>query len=239
MNGLDQHVLLNRLHNSWSVDEAISVFMDHAGTFCGANRHGIYLRHTSVGEDRSAVRGVSDQIVVDYERYGRTVDPVLKVVLQTHAPTTESMALSTEWKRSELYQRVCKKYGNAHIMTAPIIGAAGALIGTMQFARTAEFGEFKSLEIQRAQALTTHLSQRISTLLIFTGVPSFTQRESEIVACLVDGKSTVEIASALHVSLHAVRQAVKRMFAKYEVHSRAQLVALALRGTGTDRSRME
>lgn len=55
-----------------------------------------------------------------------------------------------------------------------------------------------------------------------------TPREAEVLQHLVEDRPEPEIARALGVSPHTVRSHVKNLYAKLEVHSRAQAVRLAL-----------
>ena len=50
------------------------------------------------------------------------------------------------------------------------------------------------------------------------------KRELEVACHLLDGKTYREIASGLFVSPHTVRDHIKAIYAKLEVHSRAELV---------------
>ena len=54
-----------------------------------------------------------------------------------------------------------------------------------------------------------------------------TPREQEVLALLVESDTEAAIADALGVSAHTVRSHVKNLYAKLEVHSRAQVVRAA------------
>lgn len=53
-----------------------------------------------------------------------------------------------------------------------------------------------------------------------------TPREIQVVKFLVEGRSTREIATMLTLTISTVNTYMKRVFAKLEVHSRVELVAL-------------
>ena len=57
---------------------------------------------------------------------------------------------------------------------------------------------------------------------------SLTPRETDVLALLVDDLTEAAIADRLGVSPHTVRTHVKNLYAKLQVHSRAQVVRLAL-----------
>jgi DNA-binding NarL/FixJ family response regulator len=54
-----------------------------------------------------------------------------------------------------------------------------------------------------------------------------TARELEVLGLLAEGVGTAAIAAQLHLSPHTVRNHVKRILAKLEVHSRLEAVAVA------------
>jgi len=60
-------------------------------------------------------------------------------------------------------------------------------------------------------------------------LPRLTAREREVLEELADGRSTKEVARALHVSPLTVRSHVKNILAKLEVHSKLEAVTYALR----------
>src|SRR5690606_19332826 len=53
-------------------------------------------------------------------------------------------------------------------------------------------------------------------------------REREILECLVDDDTEPQIADRLHISPHTVRTHIKNIYKKLHVHSRASAVRLAL-----------
>lgn len=56
-----------------------------------------------------------------------------------------------------------------------------------------------------------------------------TGRESELLKLVLDGKSNKEIAAACFITENTVKTHLKRMFSKYAVESRAELISLLLR----------
>ena len=65
--------------------------MDGVSESFGVQRWGIYL----LGDDNYAesidVRGVSDDFVDRYQKFGKSVDPVLDYVIKYHAPAHEEL----------------------------------------------------------------------------------------------------------------------------------------------------
>lgn len=79
--------------------------------------------------------------------------------------------------------------------------------------------------------LTTVLHRFLTSMPVVGGnhafVDSLSQRELEILRCLVAGMSKAEIASRLYLSIHTVRSHIQRMMRRSDQHSTLSLVALA------------
>jgi DNA-binding NarL/FixJ family response regulator len=58
---------------------------------------------------------------------------------------------------------------------------------------------------------------------------SLTEREREVLQCMVDGMSRADIARQLAISVNTVRTHTQNLLAKLDVHSTVESVALALR----------
>ena len=59
-----------------------------------------------------------------------------------------------------------------------------------------------------------------------------TPREREVLALLAEGRQQAEIAARLFITPRTVAKHIERILAKLGVHSRAQAIAVALRGEG-------
>jgi DNA-binding CsgD family transcriptional regulator len=207
-------------------------FMDGVSDYFGVQRWGIYLLND---ENRLAsfdVIGVSDAFVERYEQVGRALDPVLKYVLENHAPAHEELVLPTGmWKQSELYQRCCAEYDHEHIMTGPIVGN-GQLIGTVHFARVGQTPAFNLYELVSLGAVCTHLSACLAGLRKPSLTPPnflsqrLTPREIQIAKLVAKGLTNAEIGAELWITQNSVKQALKRMFRKLEVSARTEMVAI-------------
>ena len=71
-------------------------------------------------------------------------------------------------------------------------------------------------------------SQTTSAPVDDGGAIALTPRELEVLQRLVEDTTEAVIAERLHVSPHTVRSHVKNLYAKLEVHSRAQVVRAAI-----------
>lgn len=204
--------------------------MDSISEYFGVQRWGIYLLDAENGLASVDARGVSDTFVEQYQKFGKSVDPVLEYVSQYHAPAHEELVLPQgAWKQSELYKRCCSTYDHEHIMTGPIVGQ-GQLIGTVNFARIDHVSAFNQLDLANLGAVCTHLSARLAELRKHPPVTNslsecLTPREVQIANLVAKGLTNAEIGAELWITQNSVKQALKRMFRKLEVSARTEMVA--------------
>ncbi len=205
--------------------------MDYVGEYFEVQRWGIYLLDVENYPASIDVQGVSDTFVERYQKFGKSVDPVLQYVVQYHAPAHEELVLSKgAWKQSELYKRCCSTYDHEHIMTGPVVGQ-GQLIGTVNFARIGDTPAFNQIDLSSFGAICLHFSTRLAELrkpLSITPNSLFkclTPREVQIANLVARGLSNAEIGAELWITQNSVKQALKRMFRKLEVSARTEMVA--------------
>jgi len=205
-------------------------FMDSISDYFEVQRWGIYLLDPDNGLDSVDTKGVSDAFVEQYQKFGKSIDPVLQYVVQYHAPAHEELVLPVgAWKQSELYQKCCSTHDHEHIMTGPIVGQ-GQLIGTVNFARIGHGPAFNQLDLASLGAVCTHFSARLAELRKQPLVPNpminrLTPREIQIANLAAKGLTNAEIGADLWITQNTVKQALKRMFRKLEVSARTEMVA--------------
>jgi DNA-binding CsgD family transcriptional regulator len=115
-------------------------------------------------------------------------------------------------------------------MTGPIVGGGG-LVGTVNFTRASGTPAFNAQDLADMSALCLHLSASLATL--HTRTIKFdsplerrlTPRELQIAELVAQGLTNAEIGAALWITENSVKQALKRMFRKLGVSSRAEMVA--------------
>lgn len=195
-----------------------------------------------------------DAFVERYEKIGRTVDPVLRYVVEHHAPAHEELVLSPEgWKQCELYRDCYAYYDHEHVMMGPVV-SGGRLMGGVYFARAADAPAFDFQDLAALSGLCLHLSARLATLRSqsvaegklqslpvgeaclhsenlqlrkpnATIASRLTERELQIAELVAQGLTNAEIGTKLWITQNTVKQALKRMFRKLDVSARAELVA--------------
>lgn len=204
--------------------------MDSISEYFGVQRWGIYLLDADSGLASVDAKGVSDAFVEQYQKFGKAVDPVLKYVLEYHAPAHEELVLPKgAWKQSELYKRCCSTYDHEHIMTGPLVGH-GQLVGTINFARIGHVPAFNQLELASLGAVCSHFSARLAELRKPPLAPNpigncLTPREMQIANFVAKGLTNAEIGAELWITQNSVKQALKRMFRKLGVSARTEMVA--------------
>lgn len=206
-------------------------FMDGVSEYFGVQRWGIYLLDEDNCLKSVDVEGVSDAFIERYQKIGKSVDPVLRYVVQYHAPAHEELVLPIgAWKQSELYQRRCSQYNHEHIMTDPIVGQ-GQLIGTVNFARVGDTSAFNLFDIANLGAVCSHFSARLAELrqqdfpVLDPIFNHLTLREIQIANLVAKGLTNAEIGTELWITQNSVKQALKRMFRKLDVSARTEMVA--------------
>lgn len=209
--------------------------MDTVGEHFGVQRWGIHLldKYSRIAE--SDVYGLPDAFVERYIEVGREVDPLAQYMLKRHAPVHEELVLPPGgWQQCELYQRCCSQYAHAHVMTGPIVGD-GRLIGTINFARVSGTPSFNADDLADLGAVCTHFSAKLATLraqpksrdaIYCVSTTSLTPRELQIADLVAQGLTNAEIGVQLWITENSVKQALKRIFRKLDVSTRAQMVAV-------------
>ena len=110
--------------------------------------------------------------------------------------------------------------GISHALDA---GAKGALL------KTAELAELKTA-LQTISAGHVYVSDEIKRIMDSDPpLPPLSPRQREVLESIVDGLPNASIADKLGISLEMVKEHVKALFAKLNVSTRADAVAIAMR----------
>ncbi|MEM7065175.1 MAG: LuxR C-terminal-related transcriptional regulator [Cyanobacteria bacterium P01_B01_bin.77] len=223
------HLLFQTIAMAPSEQALRSRLMDSISDYFGVQRWGVYLLDTNSQLVSVDVEGVSDSFVERYQAIGKSIDPVLKYVMEYHTPAHEELVLPQgSWKQSQLYRQCCSSHDHEHIMTGPIVGG-GQLTGTLHFARVGNTVAFDQLDLARLGAVCTHVSARLAELRQSQGTNPWRQRltprELQIANLVAQGLTNAEIGAELWITQNSVKQALKRMFRKLGVSARTAMVA--------------
>lgn len=155
-------------------------------------------------------------------------NPVVRYLVERHAPVHEALVTSPK-----AWQMICPRADHWHVMAGPIVGS-GQLVGTVGFTRDRTMPTFDSQNLADLSALCLHLSTWVATkrpqlsqsnALKDSKADRLTPRELEIAQLVAQGRTNAEIGAQLWITENSVKQALKRMFRKLEVSSRAEMVA--------------
>ena len=155
---------------------------------------------------------------------GRDVASIMReqrpalVVLDVNLPGTSGFEICRELRQD--YGETMPIVLVSGVKTDSLDRVAGLLIGADEYL-TKPFDPDELLA--RVRRLLTR------SLLIGGFVSRLTKRELEVLRLLSDGLPSAQIASELYISPKTVSSHIQRTMIKLDVHSRAQLVALAHR----------
>lgn len=176
-------------------------------------------------------------------------NPVLRYVVERHAPVHEALVVSPKaWKL------ICPRADHWHVMAGPLV-SNGRLVGGVGFTREQGTPAFDTENLTDLSALCLHLSTWLATpcdrvaLLKEIRFPvavgkspypmlktdRLTPRERQIAELVAQGRTNAEIGAELWITENSVKQALKRMFRKIEVSSRTEMVALLYNVLGPTR----
>jgi DNA-binding CsgD family transcriptional regulator len=116
-------------------------------------------------------------------------------------------------------------------MAGPIV-VRGELVGAVGCTRDRSMSAFDGQNLADLSGICLHLSVWAATVRSQRIAPQpvtiarLTARELQIVELVALGRTNAEIGTELWITENSVKQALKRMFRKLEVSSRAEMVAV-------------
>lgn len=152
-------------------------------------------------------------------------NPVLRYVMENHAPVHEGVLVTkAQW------QTICPRFDHGHVMAGPIV-TQGSLIGGLGITRDRHTAQFTQQNIVEMSALCLHLSTRIAQIhskqnnLAAHNLNVITPREAQIAELVAQGLTNAQIGKNLWITENSVKQALKRIFRKLNVSSRAAMIS--------------
>ncbi len=146
-------------------------------------------------------------------------NPVARYLAERHTPVHEAMVTSPQ-----AWAMVCPRPDHWHVMAGPIIDR-GQLVGAVGCTREKSMPAFDTQNLADLSAICLHLSVRTTMRLqpkpFQTDI--LTSRELQIAQLVAAGLTNAEIGHQLWITENSVKQALKRMFRKLEVSSRAEM----------------
>jgi DNA-binding CsgD family transcriptional regulator len=165
-------------------------------------------------------------------------NPIARYLSERHAPVHEGLITTPKaWKL------VCPRPDHWHVMAGPIVNQ-GQIVGAVGCTREKAMSAFDRENLVDLSAICMHLSAWVAAAHSRSAAPlqgdsvglvgskrsgtladRLTPRESQIAALVALGRTNAEIGIELWITENSVKQALKRVFRKLEVSSRAAMVA--------------
>lgn len=176
------------------------------------------------------VAGVPERLADRYRAFtAHSADP-LSAALPTSCGVVRSNELfsSTTWHRHPFYGQVLEPFGLDEAMTAEVYGAH-ASGGFITVARSTSARPFAMIDALRLQVLALHTSQtliRINRNMQTCHLwETLTPRQQQLTRMIANGFTNEQAAHACNITVHAVKKILERMFVKFHVSSRTELIA--------------
>ena len=158
-------------------------------------------------------------------------NPVARYVTERHAPAHEGLVTS-----HKAWAIICPRPDHWHVMAGPVIDR-GQLVGVVGCTRDRSMPAFDTQSLADLSAVCLHLSVWITRVRLSQSLRAedvkksrlsssrLTSRELQIAELVAQGHTSAEIGTELWITENSVKQALKRMFRKLNVSSRAAMVA--------------
>lgn len=210
-------VLFQAIAQATTETELRTSVMAKLGAFFAAKRWGLMLSEDLPVVNDETPGMLKLAISLDY-------NPVLRYLVQRHTAVHDEVILPPG-----VWQTLCPRADHGHVMVGPVV-SQGQLVGGIAFTRHREAAAFDGEDLANLSALCLHLSTRLAVLrsqpvVLKNAALRLTPRQTEIAELVAQGMTNAQIASTLWITENSVKQALKRMFRKLDVSSRAEMVA--------------
>ena len=217
-------LLFKAIANSHSELELEQMVIEQIGTYFIAKRQKLFLL------DRIAPVVKTSQMF--QLALSVKFNPVLRYLVENHTPVHEGILLT-----AQKWQKICPRFDHGHVMVGPIVDN-GRLIGGLAVTREVNTIAFTHENLLDLSALCLHISTQ---LIKINSQPKslshndrsevkiqvkITDRELQIAQLVAQGLTNKKIGKQLWITENSVKQALKRMFRKLGVSSRAEMIAV-------------
>lgn len=157
-------------------------------------------------------------------------NPLARYLVERHSPVHEALVTSPK-----VWTMICPRPDHWHVMAGPIVDR-GQLVGVVGCTRDRSMPAFDAQNLADLSAICLHLSVwgcnavRSAKLSDKESQQAFksdrlTSRELQIAELVALGRTNAQIGKEIWITENSVKQALKRMFRKLDVSSRAEMVA--------------
>lgn len=191
--------------------------MAKVGEYFAANRCKLMFLDQLPAINENTPRLMKLALSLDY-------NPILRYVAQRHAAVHDEVILPPG-----VWQTICPRADHGHVLLGPVVSDS-KVVGGIALTRHRQDAAFNADNLADLNALSLHLSTKVAAIRsksVRVGVKCdrLTPREAQISGLVAQGLTNREIGTALWITENSVKQALKRMFRKLEVSSRAEMVA--------------
>ncbi|WP_434684116.1 helix-turn-helix domain-containing protein [Pseudanabaena minima] len=148
-------------------------------------------------------------------------NPIARYIVERHSPAHEGLVVTPK-----VWSLICPRPDHWHVMAGPIVNS-GQLVGAVGCTREKAMTSFDTQNLADLSAICLHVSAWIATNTSQRRSLSsdrLTSRELQIAELVALGRTNAQIGIELWITENSVKQALKRMFRKLEVSSRAEMV---------------
>nr|WP_228057456.1 LuxR C-terminal-related transcriptional regulator [Tychonema sp. LEGE 07203] len=185
------------------------------GEYFAAKRSGIFFFDRLPSLDSNLQKTLKVALSIEQ-------NPLARYLVERHAPVHEALVTSPK-----VWTMICPRPDHWHVMAGPIVNR-GQLAGVVGCTREQSMFAFDTQNLADLSAICLHLSVWAATVR-FQHQPfksdRLTSRELEIAELVALGRTNAQIGKEIWITENSVKQALKRMFRKLEVSSRAEMVA--------------
>lgn len=193
------------------------------GEYFAAKRSGIFFFDQRKDSDSKLQKILKIALSIEH-------NPIARYLAERHAPVHEALVTSPK-----AWTIICPRPDHWHVMAGPIVNH-GQLVGVVGCTREKSMPAFDTQNLADLSAICLHLSVWAATVRSRSvsegkSLPQcfrtdrLTPRELQIAQLVALGRTNAEIGNELWITENSVKQALKRMFRKLEVSSRAEMVA--------------
>lgn len=212
-------LLFEEIHQSKNEHELRSHLAPKIGEYFAAKRSGIFFFDQFLGKG-NLQKVVKVALSIEH-------NPVARYIAERHTPVHEGLVTSPK-----SWAMICPRPDHWHVMAGPIINRS-QLVGSVGCTREKSMPAFDNQDLADLSAVCLHLSvwtatvgrPRLEPQHQELGTNRLTPRELQIAELVALGRTNAEIGVELWITENSVKQALKRMFRKLEVSSRAEMVA--------------
>jgi DNA-binding CsgD family transcriptional regulator len=209
-------------------EELRSQIVPKLGEYFGAKRSGVLFFDKQPPADSMMRQALRSGLSIDN-------NPVVRYLVEHHAPVHEAMLTSPK-----VWTMICPRPDHWHVMAGPIV-SHGRLVGVLGCTREQSMPAFDAKDLADMSGVCLHLSvwaatvrwqqQPFKTAALAAQTEHsrigrcLTSRELQIAELVALGRTNAAIGSELWITENSVKQALKRIFRKLAVSSRAEMVA--------------